>query len=108
MDQAQTLRVIGALLFVLVVIMALAWFARRSGWLRHASKSNPLRILGTHSLGARCSVTVIQVDDTRLVLGVTPQAISILHTLPPPASADTPPSTQDDFATVLSQSTSRP
>lgn len=105
MDQTQTLRVIGALLFVLVLMLALTWIARRYGWLRHTGQSRLLRVLATHSLGARCNITIIQVDDTRLVLGVTPQEISLLHVLPP-APADSP-GTQDEFSVVLDQSKSR-
>ncbi|MFT0531446.1 flagellar biosynthetic protein FliO [Castellaniella hirudinis] len=106
MDQAQTLRVIGALLFVLVLMLALAWIARRGGWLRQPGQSRLLQVLATRSLGARCHVAIVQVDDARLVLGVTPQSISLLHTLP-----DTVPPPSDaggDFAAVLDKSRSRP
>lgn len=100
MDQAQVLRVILALLFILVLMLALAWVARKGGWIRHQTRATNLRVLGSHSLGARCAVTVVQIDDTRLVLGVTPQHISLLHTLPPATDSG------KDFAAALDQSRS--
>ncbi|MGB6242146.1 MAG: flagellar biosynthetic protein FliO [Castellaniella sp.] len=104
MDQAQTLRVILALLFVLVLLLALAWLARRGGWARHGNRTANLRVLGSHSLGARCSLSLVQIDDTRLLLGVTPQQITLLHTLP--ASPDTQ-AAQPDFAESLGKTLSR-
>jgi len=100
MDQAQILRVVLALLFILVLLLALAWAARRGGWVRGASRAANLRVLGSQSLGTRCAVTVVQIDDTRLVLGVTPQQITLLHTLPA-APGDT------DFADTLGKTLSR-
>jgi len=104
MDQAQILRVVLALLFILVLLLALAWAARRGGWVRGANRAANLRVLGSQSLGTRCAVTVVQIDDTRLVLGVTPQQITLLHTLP--ASPDAP-ATSSDFADTLGKTLSR-
>ncbi|CAM5790185.1 flagellar biosynthetic protein FliO [Castellaniella caeni] len=101
MDQGQLLRVILSLLFILGLLLALAWAARRGGWLRQSTHGTQLRILGTQSLGARCSITVVQVEDSRLVLGVTPQQVTLLHTLP--ASASSP----DDFADALGKAAAR-
>lgn len=102
MDQAQVLRVVLALLFVLVLLLALAWAARRGGWVRHASQATNLRVLGSRSLGARCSLTVVQIDDTRLLLGVTPQQITVLHSSPATADASTvPPSFADSLGKAL-------
>ncbi|WP_345798242.1 flagellar biosynthetic protein FliO [Castellaniella sp. MT123] len=106
MDQAQILRVILALLFILGLLLALAWAARRGGWLRGPSGASNLRILGTHSLGTRCSIAVVQIDDTRLVLGVTAQQVTLLHTLP--AAPDAPPTRPTgNFADTLGKTLSR-
>ena len=47
------------------------------------------------SLGARERIVVVEVDDVRLVLGVTASQITHLHTLPPaptePAATPVPP-----------------
>ncbi|WP_323017900.1 flagellar biosynthetic protein FliO [Castellaniella sp.] len=104
MDQAQILRVVLALLFILVLLLALAWAARRGGWARHSNKATNLRVLGSHSLGTRCSLTVVQIDGARLLLGVTPQQITLLHTSS--ALPDTP-AEHSDFAESLSKTLSR-
>lgn len=104
MDQAQILRVILALLFILVLLLALAWVARRGGWIRSPNRAANLRVLGSHSLGARCSLTVVQIDDTRLVLGVTPQQVTLLHTLPAAPDAPAEPAS---FAESLGKTLSR-
>ena len=97
MDQDQLLRVILALLFILGLLLALAWMARRSGWLPGRSQSAQVRVLGTLNLGARNSVVLIQAENTRLVLGVTAQQITLLHTLPDAPDA----ATSGNFAEIL-------
>ncbi|HUH88900.1 MAG TPA: flagellar biosynthetic protein FliO [Pusillimonas sp.] len=88
MTEADVLRMVVSLAFIVFVLLAGAWLLRRAGWLR-AGASQAITVLGAHSLGARSSVAVVQVEDARLVVGVTPQQITLLHTLPP---ADTNPS----------------
>lgn len=117
MTEAAALRLILSLLAIIALILAGAWMARRSGWLR-AGSGGSIRILGTHSLGARASVAVVQVEDARLILGVTTSQISLLHTLPPIAdgvqldqgSSPHPASTgavQADFGAALRRALSR-
>ena len=100
MEQGPLLRTVLALLFILGLLLALAWVARRSGWLPGRSQSTQLRVLGTLNLGARSSVALIQVEQTRLVLGVTAQQITLLHTLPDDASGE---AVSGNFAEILSQ-----
>lgn len=88
MNEADVLRVIVTLVFVLMVILAGAWAVRRSG-LGRSGSSSQLRLLASQSLGNRAWVTIVEVEDARLVLGVTAQQINLLHTLPP-----SPPSTE--------------
>lgn len=96
MNEADVLRVIVTLVFVLMVILAGAWAVRRSG-LGRSGNSSQLRLLASQSLGNRAWVTIVEVEDARLVLGVTAQQINLLHTLPPsPPSAEQPaPDTPD-------------
>ena len=82
MTEADVLRMVVSLAFIVFVLLAGAWLLRRAGWLR-AGASQAITVLGAHSLGARSSVAVVQVEDARLVVGVTPQQITLLHTLPP-------------------------
>ena len=97
MAQDQILRIVLALLFILGLLLALAWVARRGGWLPGRTQSARLRVLGTLNLGTRSSIALVEVENTRLVLGVTAQQITLLHTLP-----DTPgDAAPGNFAEIL-------
>lgn len=82
MSEAAVLRLVISLVFIVALILAGAWLTRRSGLLR-TGNDRSLKVLGTQSLGARSYVALIEVEDARLVLGVTANQISLLHTLPP-------------------------
>ncbi|CAM5190549.1 Flagellar protein OS=Castellaniella defragrans OX=75697 GN=HNR28_000409 PE=3 SV=1 [Castellaniella defragrans] len=82
MNASQLLQVLLALLFVVGLLLATAWVARRSGWIRHRLGRADLKVLGSLSLGARSSVALVQVEDIRLVVGITPQQITLLQALP--------------------------
>lgn len=101
MTEASLLRLVLSLVLVVLLLLALAWIARRSNWLRGAGQSG-IRVLGMQSLGARGAVAIVAVQDARLVLGVTAQQITLLHTLPPSDADDIPPSAAPTgFATRL-------
>ena len=90
MAEADVLRVIVALVFILMVILAGAWAVRRTGFMRGQSQQQ-LRVLASQNVGARAYVAIVEVEDARLVVGVTSQQINLLHTLPPsPADTTTP------------------
>jgi len=101
MPHTDTLRMIASLLAIVALIFALAWIARRTGWLRgHGTRT--MRLLGTQSLGsARTTLALVQIEDARLVLGVTATHITLLHTLP--ASAEKPPADQGEAFHALLQ-----
>ncbi|TAL81943.1 MAG: flagellar biosynthetic protein FliO [Candidimonas sp.] len=83
MTEAAALRLILSLFFVLALILAAAWLTRRTGWLRTGSK-RVMKLVDTQSLGPRTYVALVDIENTRLVLGVTSSQISLLHTLPRP------------------------
>lgn len=82
MNAPEVLQPILALLFILALIMGGAWLARRAGLIRGRSQQD-IKVVSSYSLGGRGFITIVEVENTRLVLGVTPQNISLLHTLPP-------------------------
>jgi len=95
--EAALLRIVGSLTLVVIAILVLAWIVRRTG-LAHGSAQRPLKMISSQRLGPRSHITIVQIDDTHLVLGVTPTQISLLHTLPAPEdtransdTASTPP-----------------
>ena len=82
MNEADVLRVIVSLFLILMVILAGAWAVRRSG-LGRSGSTQALRVSASQNLGNRAWVAIVEVDDARLVLGITSQQVSLLHTLPP-------------------------
>lgn len=79
MDGLPLLRVVLALLAVVGLLLALAWLARRSGYLASLKRSPRILTLETRRLGPRSQLCLITIDGTELLLGVTPQHISVLH-----------------------------
>ncbi|MEO6986073.1 MAG: flagellar biosynthetic protein FliO [Paralcaligenes sp.] len=104
MTEAAALRLVLSLFFVLALILVAAWLIRRAGWLRAGSKRF-MRLVDTQSLGPRTYVALVDIENTRLVLGVTTSQISLLHTLPKPEPDSQPvePEPASAFARTLRQ-----
>lgn len=68
----------GSLVLVLALIFAFAWLMR---WMQGArqSRGTGLRVEGSMQVGAKERVVVLQAGETRLLLGVTAQQVSLLH-----------------------------
>lgn len=77
------LALIGRLLLILGVILALGWMARKLVH-RRLQSGRGLQIEGGLALGTRERLVVVQVNGERLLLGVTPGGISLLHRLDQP------------------------
>lgn len=105
MTPAQSLQVLLALLFIVGLLLAMAWVARHSGWIRQHINRTDLKVLGTLRLGARASIALVQVRDAQLVVGVTAQQITLLHTLPADASNTGP--ALSDFTESLNKAVAR-
>ena len=69
------------LALVLLLIWGLATIVKRfkPG---HRLQGQSLRVVASQSVGARERVVVVEVDDTWLVLGVTPGSVNRLHEMP--------------------------
>ena len=63
------------------VVLALLWYLQRrlSRGARALGVANPVTVVGRQPIGQKASVVVVEVDGTRLVLGVTEQAVTVLH-----------------------------
>jgi flagellar protein FliO/FliZ len=66
---------------VLALIFAAAWLLRRLGTGSLGGQSS-VRILGSALVGSRERVVLVEVEGTRLVLGVAPGRVQTLHVLP--------------------------
>lgn len=98
MTDAALLRVVASLVLVIVVMLVLIWLARRHGLVQQ-NRSDTIQVLGSRRLGPRSYISIVEVEDARLVLGITPTQINLLHTLPlesqPPGPHDATAGTQD-------------
>lgn len=83
MTESAVLRLVLSLFLIIVLILAGAWLTRRAGWLRGGANQT-IKLIGSQSLGSRAYVALVEVENTRLVLGVTATQISLLHTLSEP------------------------
>ncbi|ADO48058.1 flagellar biosynthetic protein FliO [[Enterobacter] lignolyticus] len=103
MPGSPLLEVSGALLGVILLIFAAAWLAKRFGLggVKH-SAARGLKVSASTAIGQRERVVIVDVEDARLVLGVTAGQVSLLHTLPPaPAEAEAPKAPAPDFSSLM-------
>lgn len=87
-----------ALIFVIALILALAWLIRRLpgvGQRGHGA----MRVVATLPVGVKERVIVIEVGNAQMVIGVTSEQITLLDTLAEPLP-EAPPQ-RPEFAAVL-------
>lgn len=80
---SSLLSVFVGLLFILGLILALAWLVKRIGQGGMASH-NHLRIVASLPLGTRERLALIDVGGKQILLGLTPQHINTLHVFDEP------------------------
>jgi len=103
------IQVSGALLGIIVLILAAAWVVKKV--MPGALKNRPvngLAVSASTSLGNRERVVIVNVDDARLVLGVTAQQVTLLHTLPPAPVETQPSPAVPEFASLMKNMLKRP
>lgn len=116
MTDVAVLRMVVSLIFVVLLILAVAWLGRKVGWLRPRT-NQAIKVLGIQSLGTRTQVALLEIEDVRLVIGIASNQITLLHTLPA-ATAQTPtssvavpaakPAPENEFHAVLDSTLKRP
>ncbi|KAB8035665.1 flagellar biosynthetic protein FliO [Janthinobacterium aquaticum] len=75
------LQTIAALVFVLALLMALAWAMKRYGP-KAMGNSNKMRVISSLNLGGRERIVLIEVADQWIVVGASPGRINALATVP--------------------------
>jgi len=108
LEPASTATALGssllALVFVITLILAMAWLLRRLPGVG-ARSHNALKIVATLPVGVKERVMVIAAGDQQLLIGVTSEQITLLqrleHPLPEPGPAP-------EFATVLQRLRGKP
>lgn len=102
------LKMVAGLLLVLTVIGAIAWLLKRYAY--HATNTaGAIKIIASAGVGQRERIVLVEVENTRLVLGVAPGRINTLHCIdnaPNELSSNTQPeSIHSKFQKQLNQST---
>lgn len=104
------LRVVLALAFVAVLLWYIQKRATRGQ--RGPRSGDALTIISRRGLGKTSSVVVVETDGKRFLLGVTEQAVNVLHTsdVPSPVAVEAPapvpaPATGKVFALKLAEAT---
>lgn len=88
---------------ILLLILIIGWLVKRLGFSPKNSRNNLLNVRASCSLGARERVVVVEVDNQYLVLGVTSQNITHLHTFTAPPSDADPVAKKQDFSQIFKQ-----
>ncbi|MFP1834739.1 flagellar biosynthetic protein FliO [Lonsdalea quercina] len=91
---------------ILLFILLLAWLAKKLGVAPQARNNQMMKVVSSCPVGQREKVVIVEVDDTWLVLGVTAQQVTPLHTLPAKVIDDANASAQAnpaDFRKLLSK-----
>ncbi|MEL4871329.1 flagellar biosynthetic protein FliO [Pantoea agglomerans] len=96
------LQVSGALFGIIAFILIAAWLAKRVGLAGKTAGARGLKVSASTTLGPRERVVIVDVEDARLVLGITASNINVLHKLPPaPVVVDERADAPADFQSVM-------
>jgi len=79
-------QVVPGLLFVLALIAACAWVAKRVGPVR-AGNNAAIKFVSSQSVGGRDRVVIVEVNNQWLVLGVSPGRVNTLSQMAKPEQA---------------------
>jgi flagellar protein FliO/FliZ len=84
--------VVLALLLVVGIIAALAWFARRArGGSLFGGRQSRIQVLASQSLGVKESAVLVRIGDTDILVGVAQGNVRPLHVFPAGANTEAPP-----------------
>lgn len=75
------LQTIAALVFVLALLMALAWGMKRYGP-KAMGNNSKMRVISSLNLGGRERIVLVEVGDQWIVVGASPGRINALATVP--------------------------
>lgn len=85
--------ILAGLAGVLILIAALAWTSKRLN-LNLPGSSSDLKMVSAMSVGQKEKIMLVEVDGSRLLIGVTSQQINVLKQI----ETDTQPASKNDFS----------
>jgi len=98
---------VAGLLLVLAIIGAIAWALKRFAF-HPGTASGAIKIIASAAVGQRERIVLVEVENTRLVLGVAPGRVNTLHCIDKSSTklpSDTlPESNSSKFQEQLNQS----
>lgn len=68
-----------AFIVVICFILVIAWLVKRSGVKKFAC--GLINVRGNYAITAKDRIIVVEVDNKLLVIGITPQQMTLLHTI---------------------------
>ncbi|WP_343551370.1 flagellar biosynthetic protein FliO [Pantoea sp.] len=103
-------QVSSVLAVIVLLILACGWLAKRLGFAPKTVTGQALKVSATVQVGQRERVVIVDTADARLVLGVTAQQITHLHSLPPlpPEEQAGNAAAPQDFRQLLQNMVKRP
>lgn len=103
-------QVSSVLAVIVLLILACGWLAKRLGYAPKTVSTHALKISASVQVGRQERVVIVDTEDARLVLGVTAQQITHLHSLPPlPADGQVlPAAPAQDFRQLFQNLVKRP
>jgi len=102
LSNANIIQVVAGLLFVLLMVIVIAWMVRRVGGIR-LSGGNGLNIICGMSMGARDRVVLLQVGEEQVLIGVSPGRIQTLHVLENPIDLETKQQEKINFSSRFAE-----
>ena len=103
---SDLLTVVLGLGLVLALIFGCSWFVKRMGGLPSAG-GGTIKVLSVLPVGTRERITLVEVGDKQLLLGVTAHQITTLHTFDEPVVNAADLKNNSEFAQKLHQMMSR-
>lgn len=98
--QADYLQIVIVLAFIVGLIFLMAWFARRLTTGRTLD-ANAIAVVATRFLGPKEKLLLVEVEGTRVLIGINAQSMTSLCTMPVKQPNRVPD--QTDFSTALAQ-----
>ena len=98
----NVVQMVVGLVFVLILVFAIAWLLRRVGSVSLRG-GGALKVIGGMSMGARERVVLLQVGEEQLLVGVSPGRIQTLHVLENPIEVESKPAGTTMFADKLAE-----
>jgi len=95
-------QMVAGLVFVLLIVVLVAWLLRRVGGVTMSGGSG-LNVIGGMSMGARERVVLMQVGEEQILIGVSPGRIQKLHVLETPIDVQTKSKSNMSFSNKLTE-----